>query len=133
AENLSLDEFWVFSAFPPGHIHEFFKALSTYNTADAVERALDLPPGTVSMQLLRLRRSINRSRRQAQTKVRFLDAERQPFRLCGGRVTVHVLTPSHDSCWSYTERLTQAIRALHGARPRVLEVPHNQASAALLF
>jgi hypothetical protein len=139
ADAFVLNEFWVFASFQHGLVHAYFDALQRHATHDTVERLLELPPGTMWWELLKLYEGVESLRERKGTPVRFLCGALKPFRLCGGSVQVQVLTPSHDHLWNYHGQMNRAIQFLARRRaesksqrpsPRVL---HNQASAAFLI
>jgi hypothetical protein len=97
------DEVWVFRPFPLGQVQSYFTALQRLGTQDEVERASDLPAGTTVHSLLKFESQVGTLRRSG-GRLRYLSAGHS-FRLCGGAVTIHFLTPGMDGSTPTRPRL----------------------------
>jgi beta-lactamase superfamily II metal-dependent hydrolase len=135
-EKYSVEEFWVFHSFVLHTCMGFFKAMHDKGTHDAVEKALDLPPGSVWMDALRLKKSLKQQMKTV--KKRFLRSD-SSVDMCGGKVTARFLTPNDAAIWRYNEILGTAVASLMKDGPTLnpgwdpISLPHNQASGAILF
>jgi hypothetical protein len=131
-----IEEFWVFSAFSQAECAAYFKALLKLGTQDRVERALDLPAGTVGLELLRIKEALRKLK--GSVAKRRLEWERK-FTICNGQVTVTFLTPGEAAIWRYSEALSKSTKTLLDEDATVDpewdvgDLPHNDASGAILF
>jgi hypothetical protein len=131
-----VEEFWYFHSFTLHTCTGFFKAMHDNGTHDAVEKALDLPAGSVWIDALRLKRAIEKQ--GDSVRKRSLLANKS-VDLCGGSVSAKFLTPNDVSVWRYNQILAKATTSLLNDGPKLdpnwnpSGLPHNQASGALLF
>lgn len=134
-EKYEVEEFWHFHSFINHTCMGFFKAMHDNKTRDAVEKALDLPAGSVWLDSLRLKNALDK---QGDVKPRALVAT-HTFVLCNGAVTAKVITPNDQSCWRYNTILAETTESLLQDGPNFNPtwnpsgLPHNQASGSILF
>jgi len=135
-DNYTVEEFWVFHSFIEHTCMGFFKAMHDKGTADAVEKALNLPTGSVWLEALRLRKAVKNQ--EGNLTKRFLFANGNSD-LCDGLVRASFLTPNDEGKWRYTQILADAAAKLITDGPKLNpdwdpgNLPHNQASGAILF
>lgn len=136
-ERFDAEEFFVFDSFQEQDLFGFFKLLLKHRYRDAVEEALDLPVGTVALQLAKLSRHLESWRRGRSHGIWRL-LSRRSRNLCRGEVTLRFLTPGDHQSGIYKSKLNESIRALVGDgpvlnkewRPAVLN--HNLVSGSIL-
>ncbi len=134
-DKFAVEEFWYFHSFALHTCMGFFKAMHAKKTEDAVEKALDLPSGSVWLDALKLRDAVDK---QCTVHPRSLMATKT-IELCGGNVTAKILTPNDTSIWRYNRILAETTEKLLDDGPKLdanwdpSGLPHNQASGSILF
>ena len=108
-DKFEVKEFWYFHSFIQHTLAGFFKAMHDKGTDDAVEKALDLPSGSVWIDALRLNRAIERQANPIRPRQLITD---KSVDLCGGRVCTKFLTPTDDSIWRYNKLLAETTASL---------------------
>jgi hypothetical protein len=138
-QQLGIGELWVFTSFPAQSLQRYFHELTQRGGRDYVEEALRLPPGSVSLELLRLHQSMTAGyRRSKRPRIRFLRSQ-GAFVLCAGQLIVHFLTPGDEQIHRYEDALNRNVQALLDGTAAVnpdwvaSEPNHNLASGALLL
>ncbi len=135
-DEYDVEEFWFFHSFVRSASMDLFKAMFENGTRDAVEQALDLPVGSVSLEILRLHKAVNERKKGIKRRCLMTDKVAQ---LCGGAVMARFLTPNDASQWRYNESLNTAVGSLLIDGPKLNPdwdqsgLPHNQASGAILL
>ena len=135
-KEFAVEEFWVFSSFAQSECSAHFKAMLELGTQDRVEYELDLPAGTVYLELLRIRSAL--SQLKDTVRKRRLEWGRK-FAICNSQVSVSFLTPSETAIWKYSETLGASIKSLLKSGKTVDhtwdvgDLPHNDASGAILL
>lgn len=138
ADEFAINEFWVFQPFPAGHLHQYYDALCRARTREALEELLDLPAGTISLELGRFNHAIARQHRETGARVRQLRMSTD-LHVCDGQVLVHRLTPSDDICHTYQQQLVRATESIFADGPTLKtgwqppDIDHNLASGGLLL
>ena len=137
AREFDLDEFSIFSPFPAGLVQHYYDALKRLGTCDAVEQALELPAGAISLELLSLDERISELWRRRRLPIRYFGP--RSFTLCGGRLSIHMLIPGDKAKFVYNGQLDQAAKALLTDGPKLRasgnlpQVDHNLASGGMLI
>lgn len=135
-DEFDVEEFWYFHSFALHTCTGFFKAMHEKGTDDAVERALDLPAGSVWIDALRLKRAIDKQGNAVRKRSLLAN---KTIGLCGGIVSAKFLTPNDVSVWRYNQILAGATASLLDDGPKLdpnwnpSGLPHNQACGAILF
>ena len=135
-DKYTVEEFWVFHSFIEHTCMGFFKAMHDKGAADAVEKALNLPAGSIWLDSLRLRKAVKDQGGNLTKRFLFANGHSE---FCGGLVHARFLTPNDEGKWRYTETLAAAAAKLIADGPKLNpdwdpgSLPHNQASGAILF
>lgn len=130
-------EVWIYDPFPLGEVQNYYYALQAAGAADAVEQAMDLPAGSVSLSLLQFEKRFRALRKADAVRYRTLAPGRRA-EFCAGKVKVHFLTPGDDQRLAYRQQLQAVLKKLSADGRTVadlgkrLAADHNLASGAVL-
>lgn len=131
------EEVWVFRPFPLGQLRNYYEAIQNLGSADSVENESGLPVGSVVHSLLKFEKQVSQLL-AAGTKYRSLEWGRT-FKLCGGEVKVHFLTPGNEWQVNYSASVKHSLQKIttdgHTLRDvsGITEPRHNMASGAILI
>jgi len=112
SEAVSVGEWWVYDSLPHENVREFFRQLVILGAIDAVDDALRLPPGTISLETLRLYdRVMEHARRPDAPTPRLLKVP-EAFDLCDGQVRIVILAPGIRSCLTYGDAIGRSLKSM---------------------
>jgi hypothetical protein len=111
-EELHAEGCWLFDAISDQNLREYFYQLKKLGGRDAVDDALRLPYGTISLEVMRLNAYFKRKLHQSPPSDLRLMRVPERFDICGGEVTVTVLAPGTRSSTKYKDSIEAALTSM---------------------
>lgn len=131
-------EIWIYDPFPLGQVQDYYYELQNKGSADAIEKAMGLPAGSVSMSLLEFEKRFLALKKAKTLKYRTL-MNKRGAEICEKKVKIHFLTPGDDQRLAYKQQIAALLKKVSADGTtladleKLSEADHNLASGAVLI